>query len=264
MPAQQIPALTKPGAADTMTPHCMLEVIEKLLVLQDRDRRLSRLRMELERIPAERKEALAKAEMAQKALEQARLQVKTLESERKRLELEVEAKNELIQRYQTQQFQTRKNEEFKALGHEIELNKKLKFDLENQVLDLMEKIEAAQKQVEAATRAAAEAKKLTDELVAQLNQREANLKKDFDAVTAERATLAAAVDSAALYRYERLLKARGDNVIVGIDHGVCGGCHMRVSRQTVVDCRAAQEIVTCLNCGRILYYSPEMDVSVTD
>lgn len=242
----------------------MLEVIEKLLVLQDRDRRLNRLRMELERIPVERRDAAAKAEQAQKALEQARLQVRTLESERKRLELEVESKNELIQRYATQQFQTRKNEEFRALGHEIELNKKQKFELENQILDLMEKIEAAQKQVEAVQRAAAEAKKLSEEITAKLNERETNLKKDLEAVTADRTTLAAGVDSAALYRYERLLKARGDNVIVGIDHGVCGGCHMRVSRQTVVDCRAAQEIVTCLNCGRILYYSPEMDVSVSD
>lgn len=244
--------------------HCMLEVIEKLLVLQDRDRRLNRLRMELERIPVERREAQAMADAAKAALEEARMQVKTLETERKRLELEVEAKNELIQRYATQQFQTRKNEEFRALGHEIELNKKLKFDLENQILDIMEKIEAAQKQIEAANRAAAEAKKMTDDRIAQLNQREANLKKDLDAVNADRAGLAAGVDAAILHRYERLLKARGDNVIVGIDHGVCGGCHMRISRQTVVDCRAAKEIVTCLNCGRILYYSPEMDVSVAD
>ena len=48
--------------------------------------------------------------------------------------------------------------------------------------------------------------------------------------------------------------------MVGIDHGVCGGCHMRVPAQIIVSCRAAQEIVTCPNCGRILYYTRDMDL----
>jgi len=32
----------------------------------------------------------------------------------------------------------------------------------------------------------------------------------------------------------------------------------------VVSCRASQEIITCPNCGRILYYTPDMDMAVVD
>jgi predicted nucleic acid-binding Zn-ribbon protein len=242
----------------------MLAVIEKLLVLQDRDRRLSRLRQELVRIPIERAETLAKAQQSQKDLEGARAQIMSLESERKRIELEVESKKELIARYANQQFQTRKNEEFRALQHEIELNKKQIFELESQILEVMEKIEAAQKAGAVVQKASVEAKRLVDEVVAKLDECEANLQKDVAGLEAERATLAVGVDETTLTRYERLMKSKGDSVVVGIDRGVCAGCHMRLSRQIIVDCRSEQNITTCMNCGRILYFSPEMDTTSND
>jgi predicted nucleic acid-binding Zn-ribbon protein len=65
-------------------------------------------------------------------------------------------------------------------------------------------------------------------------------------------------------RYQRLFKHKGNNVVVGIDHGVCNGCHMQLSRQIVVSCQAEQEVIYCPNCGRILYYTPEMDVAVAE
>ena len=62
-------------------------------------------------------------------------------------------------------------------------------------------------------------------------------------------------------RYERLLKSKGDNVIVGVDNGVCGGCHMKLSAQILVTCQGHKELVSCINCGRILYYTRDMALS---
>src|SRR6185295_19211600 len=101
----------------------MLEAIEKLLILQDRDRKIRRVRGELAHIDPERQQMRAKGADAQKALDAAKERVKQLESDRKNLELEVEAKKQLISKYANQQFQTRKNEEYRALQHEIELCK---------------------------------------------------------------------------------------------------------------------------------------------
>src|SRR5512138_2097237 len=98
----------------------MLDVIEKLLILQDRDRKIGRLQGELARIEPERQMLKAKASGAQAHLEAAKLRVKELESSRKALELEVETKKQQIERYSNQQLQTRKNEEYRALAHEIE------------------------------------------------------------------------------------------------------------------------------------------------
>jgi len=242
----------------------MVEKIEKLLILQDRDRRLRRLRGELAEIEPERQVLKAKASGAQTGLDNAKNKVKEIESKRKELELEVEAKKELIRKYANQQFQTRKNEEYRALAHEIDGCKAAIFKIEDEEIALMEQGETAQKEVVNATKAAAEAKKLVDDQIAQLGTREQNLKKELSDLEANREELASAVEESVRGRYERLVKHKGENVVVGIQHGVCGGCHMKVPPQILVSCRQQQELVTCSNCGRILYYTRDMDLAVAE
>src|SRR2546422_7337805 len=140
----------------------MLEAIEKLLILQDRDRKISRLRSELANIGPERQALAAKTAASQAALDVARQRTRQIESDRKKLELDAEAKKQAIERYSLQQFQTKKNDEYRALAHEISLAREAIVKLEDQQLELMEQAEAVQKQVATATRTAEEAKKLAD------------------------------------------------------------------------------------------------------
>ncbi len=242
----------------------MLETIEKLLILQDRDQRLRRGQSELAHIEPERQSFRAKAANAQAELERAKLRIKEIESSRKDLELEVEAKKQLITKYANQQFQTRKNEEYRALAHEIEMCKDAIFKIEDQEIALMEQAEAAQKEVARATQAANETRKLVEDQVAQLGAREANLQKELTELSANREQLAAAVEESARSRYERLMRSKGEHVVVGVERGVCGGCHMRLPPQLLVTCQAEKELVACSNCGRILYYTRDMDLAVAE
>ncbi len=242
----------------------MLETIEKLLILQDRDQKIRRLQGELAHIEPQRQSLKAKATAAQAQLEHAKLQVKQIESARKELELEVEAKKQMISRYANQQFQTRKNEEYRALAHEIEICKADIFKIEDKEIELMEQAEAAQKEVVRSTQAANDARKLAEDQEARLGEREQNLRKELTELEANREALAAAVDNGARGRYERLARSKGENVVVGVQHGVCGGCHMRIPPQLLVTCQAEKELVSCSNCGRILYYTRDMDLAVAE
>ena len=238
----------------------MLETIEKLLVLQDRDRKIHRVQAELAHISPEREGLRAKATATQAQLEAAKTRVKQIESERKRLEIEVESKKEQITKYANQQLQTRKNEEYRALAQEIEHCKAEITKIEDHEIELMEQAEAAQKEVLRALADASEAKKMSESEVAQLDQREGKLKQELAEYQKGREELAAGVDEVARLRYERLMKSKGDNVIVGINHGVCGGCHMKLTAQILVNCKSQKEIVPCINCGRILYYTRDMEL----
>lgn len=242
----------------------MLDVIEKLLVLQDRDRKILQAKDELAHVGPERHELQTRASGTQSKLEAAKLRVKQIESERKKLELDAEAKQQQIDKWATQQLQTKKNEEYKALQHEIDHGKQIITGIEDQEIDLMEKAEAAQKEVVEAQKIAAEAKKVVDTKIADLDAREKNLQAELAKLESNRTELAAVVDEDARTKYERLLKSKGGNVIVGISHHSCGGCHMKLDRGTVVQCQANQEIVTCNNCGRILYFTRDMDLAVVD
>ena len=242
----------------------MQEIIEKLLVLQDRDRKILRVTQELAHIGPERESLKAKAASTQSSLEAAKLRTRQIESERKQRDLEIEAKKAQIEKYLNQQLQTRKNEEYKALTHEIEMAKEVIFKIEDAEIVLMEQAEVAAKEVVRATAEAAAAKKLVDDQIGQLNAREENLKKDFAELTGSRTALAGAVDDSTRNRYERIFKSKGENVVVGVEHSACGGCHMKLPTQIVTTCRAEAEIVTCPNCGRILYFTRDMVLTAAD
>lgn len=257
-------ALTCASLPDNLPAVQMLEAIEKLLILQDRDRKISRLRTELANVGPERLAFQTRTAASLAALDASRQRARHIESDRKKLELEVEAKKQAIERYSLQQFQTKKNDEYRALAHEIEMARGAIFKLEDQQLELMEQAEATQKEMAAATRMADEAKKLADRQIADLTAREENLKKELAELEGDRDQLAAAVDASILPRYERLRKSKGESVVVGVAHGVCGGCHMKLQRQVMVTCQGNQEIVTCPNCGRILYYTRDMSLAVAE
>jgi uncharacterized protein len=242
----------------------MLEIVEKLLLLQDCDRRIARLVSELARIEPERQTLRTKATAAQTAVQTSKQRVKELETERKELELEVESKKREIERYSLQQFDTRRNEEYRALQHEIDACKQAILKVEDRELELMEQVELIQKEIAAAAQAAIETGKLVEKDIAVLNAREANLKKELADLEARRGNLASGVEEGTRARYERLFKFKGDNVVVGVQHGVCGGCHMRLPPQLMVHCQAQQEIVMCPNCGRIIYYTRDMDLAVAE
>ena len=242
----------------------MQEIIEKLLILQDRDRKIVRVTQELAHIGPERESLKAKAASTQGQLEAAKLRVKQIESERKQRDLEIEGKKSQIEKYLNQQLLTRKNEEYKALAHEIEMAKEVIFKIEDAEIVLMEQAEVAQKEVIRATTEAAAAKKLVEDQIGQLNSREENLKKELAELTSSRATLAGAVDDSTRSRYERLFKSKGENVVVGVEHSACGGCHMKLPAQVVTSCRGQGEIVTCPNCGRILYFTSDMSLTAAD
>src|SRR6185369_6114636 len=119
------------------------------------------------------------------------------------------------------------------LAHEIEMAKEVIVKIEDQQLELMEQGEAAQKEAMQQLQVTNEFKKLADGKLAELASREQVLRKELADLDSNRAALAAVVDDVTRSQYERLFKTKGNNVVVGINHQSCGGCHMKLSRGTV-------------------------------
>jgi predicted nucleic acid-binding Zn-ribbon protein len=186
-------------------------------------------------------------------------QTQQLESDRKKLELDADALKDRIGKVRAQQNETRSNDQYKAYEHQIETSQREISRLEDQQLELMEQSESASKQFAIATAAYAALKAESDRQLADLTAREKNLAGELAMATEARATAATGVeDPAVLNRYDRLLKTKGDNVIVGVASGVCGGCHMKLPTQSVVSAKGQSELVACPSCSRILYFTADM------
>jgi predicted nucleic acid-binding Zn-ribbon protein len=88
-----------------------------------------------------------------------------------------------------------------------------------------------------------------------LEEKAKTLEGRLSALNAERAELAGKVEEDLLGHFERLFASKGDAAIVGLEHEVCTGCHMKVTTQTAHRVKNGKEIVSCEQCGRILYAS---------
>lgn len=232
----------------------MLPSIEKLLVLQDRDLSLKKAQEDIQRAPREEKRLNDQLTAALQHYEQSKLATSKIEAARKNLENKVKSLETQIAKFQTQQFETKKNEEFQALGHEIENAKSEIVKLEDQELELMEQYEAAKTDLAKEAAKADELKKHAAASIDTIKKRTASLEARTGEIQNEITELEKDIEPPLLSRYRRLLTSKGDLAIVPLQHGAsCGGCHMQVTHQTAISTKASIEITTCEHCGRILY-----------
>ncbi|MCW1921629.1 C4-type zinc ribbon domain-containing protein [Luteolibacter arcticus] len=231
----------------------MLPSIEALLVLQDRDRRLRTLAEDLAKIPKD--EARAKDRLAgdTAAVAKAKEALMANEVEIKKVELDVGTRKTTINRLKVQQFETRKNDEFTALGNEIVRYEKEVDGLETKELEFMERADALRATLNQAEAALAKTQQLVNEDLAAFADRKKRLEADQSEVQAERDRLAADAPPDQLPLYERLLKIKNGVAIVPVDAGKCSGCHIKLVASTLVKVKSGTEGVQCESCGRLLY-----------
>ncbi len=244
--------------------YCMLNALTQLLVLQENDRHILQIQSELANLEPQRAMLNSMLSSAQNGLEAARAKLKSIEAERNKCELEVKTQKQLIEKYSLQQYQTKKNDEYRACGQQIDTCRKNIMAMEDAQLEWMEKAEGVQKELAAAGVIAKQAQAEVETKIKNLAQREEGFKKELAGLQSKRVELAKDIDERIRSRYERLLKQKGDKALVGVTHSVCGGCHMQLPPQIILSCQSETELVLCPNCGRILYCTPDMELTPTE
>lgn len=231
----------------------MHEDLEALLILQDRDQKIKAVQNQQKSLPREKKALEDKLATAKTLLDHAKQRVKENEVERQKLQLEVEGKRGAINKFKTQQQQTRKNEEFQAFNNEIKHFEADIQTLEDRELIFMEEAETLQR---TATNAEKEFSKTDAMIREQLTRLEAGATASnarLQELEADHAKLAKGIPDEVAELYQRLFVKKGDAAVVPLEHEVCGGCRLKVPTQTVADVRGGKKIVQCPQCGRILY-----------
>ncbi|MES2476532.1 MAG: C4-type zinc ribbon domain-containing protein [Verrucomicrobiota bacterium] len=231
----------------------MTDEVRALLILQDRDRRLLALAKDLAKLPQD--EARAKAKLAgdEAAVARAHQELMECELRVKKIELDAETRRTTIKRLKNQQFETRKNEEFVALGHEITRYEKELDGLETKELEAMEEVDGYRSALKTAEAALAHTKTLVAEDLATVAERHGRMEQEKAEVSTERATLVQRVPENLIPLYNRLMKIKDGMAIAPMREGKCEGCHMKLIASTVMKVYAAKELAQCEDCGRILY-----------
>ena len=200
-------------------------------------------------------EARAKAKLAGDvaALAKAHQALLDCELRVKKIELDAETRRTTIKRLKLQQIETRKNEEFVALGHEIVRYEKDLDAFETLELEAMDEVDGFRAAQKAAEAALTHTRKLVDEDLVSIMQRHARMEADRLDILAEREKLIVNVPDSVIPLYNRLMKSKDGLAIAPLRDGKCEGCHMRLIASTVMKVQTGKEISQCEDCGRILY-----------
>ncbi|MCS7062875.1 MAG: C4-type zinc ribbon domain-containing protein [Methylacidiphilales bacterium] len=227
--------------------------IKLLLILQEHDLAILRLEKELHRLPAEEAAIETRLKQQTQTLEKLRSDLRSKESECRQIELEVRSLQQQIQRYQIQQLQTRNNAEYQALTHEIEHAQKKIAELEDKELELLEAIEQCKQAVREEKQRVITYEKEAELARQNFQKKMANAQNMLEKEKELRNQSESAVNADVLALYRRILQSKKDIAVVPLRHQTCSGCHMKVVPQTAIDVRAAKKLVTCENCGRLLF-----------
>ena len=236
----------------------MHEDIEKLLVLQERDRSIAHAEQEIAGLEHERVEVNSRSADAEAGHEAAQQKAKELEARKNGLEVEVEAEQEKIRTYARQQMDTKDNDQYKALGRQQETCKETISDLETTEIEVLEEIDVHAEVSQAAKTELDDANAAKAKALGEIDERETNLKAKLEGLAVQRAESAGKVEASVLKQYDRLRARKGTNIVVGIEHGACGGCHMKLPESDVIEIKTGSKINYCPHCGRILYYTRDM------
>ena len=231
----------------------MLPEIEQLLIIQDRDQKITKLNSDIERLPLEEQQAKQRLKSVIESVNSAESEIKGNEVEISKIELDIDTRKDSITKLKNQQLETKKNEEFAAMEHSITNYQNEISKLEDSQLELMEKGEELNNSLEEANDIHAKEQKVVDAELAIIKERKIQFSKKIEELKSDREKIASNIDNDLLDQYNRIFKSKKGVAVSELVNDICSGCHMKVTPTTAGMVRAEKVVSTCDQCGRILY-----------
>jgi len=233
----------------------MRDDLQQLIYLQDFDQQISDINADLIRIPQLQEGAKDRLAADTAALEKAKMAYKENEVAIKNVELDIGTRKDSIAKLKTQQFETKKNEEFTKIGEDIIRYEEMVDELETNELELMELADGHREKIAAAEDALGKTQKLVDEEIAELGERLKDREASKAKLSEQRALAAAEIDEDLVSDYERLFKKHDGKAVCQVTpEKQCTGCHVKVTPTTFAAAKTDATIAECDNCGAMLYY----------
>ncbi|GGP54874.1 hypothetical protein GCM10010214_29990 [Streptomyces abikoensis] len=144
--------------------------------------------------------------------------------------------------------------DLEKLQHEIASLAKRQGDLEDVVLEVMERREAAAERAAELTGRVASVQAKVDDAVARRDAATATIDAEVATVTKEREVVAGSIPADLIKLYDRLREKQGGVGAARLYQRRCEGCQLELDITELNEVRRAakDEVVRCENCSRIL------------
>jgi len=162
--------------------------------------------------------------------------------------------NENIVKTKERMLEVKNNKEYQAMLKEIETAESSRNQVESEIITLLEELDKLAVLV-----------KKDEEILQQGRQKYEQDKKaledDLNAVDSDvtaweqkRVALQQNVSAELISRYERIKKRNKGIGVTFVWKAVCNGCHMNIPPQLYNEVQRSEELFSCPNCNRIIYF----------
>lgn len=228
--------------------------IEQLVILQKVDDEIILLESEIDQAPKDVAALESRHSSLTKRKTQIEEKLEMLNGQQKRLELEIEEDDVKIKKSKSKLMMVGNTKEYHAMMREMDSLEKLNRLREDEKVTILE--ETARQQ---------EALKDIDEkfttLNAELEEKRIGLKNrleksqgQLDKLNKRRRKACDEIPAPILSRYEFIRSRLEHPVIVPVEDAICSGCHIMIPPQIYNDLQKGQQIISCPNCQRLIFW----------
>lgn len=232
----------------------LLPELSQLIDLHELDKEILEVDQQLNQLPQEL-ETLSQ-ELQNLEGEQAlkRQDLEDLQKLRREAETDVADLEEGIKDSRMRLLTIKKDIEYKAMLKEIAFKEDQRDQKETRVLELMEGIEAAMREIAGLEEKLGTRRRALRQREGEVAVQVEKLKAEWAKLQTQRQGLRQGVPAVLLKRYEFINQRRNGGAIAEVRQGVCTGCHMNILPQQFIDLQKGEEILQCPHCQRILYW----------
>jgi predicted nucleic acid-binding Zn-ribbon protein len=225
-----------------------------LIKLQECDSQLVKLSAKKKKLPENIDKLDKEFSSFKEGIEKNKKKYDELKSRHMESENKVKKLNEGVVKTKTRLLEVKNNKEYQAMLKEIEIAESSRGDIETEIISILEELDKLSVLV----------KKDEETLKQNRNKYEQERKIieddlnsiDADAVDWEkkRIDLQKNVSDDLLARYEKIRNRNKGVGVISVCKAVCNGCHMNIPPQLYNELQKSNELLSCPNCNRIMYF----------
>jgi len=228
---------------------------DKLIRLQHLDEKIRKTSLLLDKIPTELEDIDKSIEAQFQIVEEAKEKLALNQKKRRNLEADVQDIKAQIGKFKHQQSGVKTNKEYSALLKEIEEAQKRIDAREEEIISEMLIADEIGEEIKSATGKADKAKEKLTKKKALLDEKKQELLEERKSLLRERDEIIPQIPKGQFSLYQNIFKKMHGIVMSPVTDDFCSMCQIRIRPQVLNELIAANQIILCENCGRILYWS---------
>ena len=232
----------------------MKEKLLLLIKLQECDSELVKLSAKKKTLPEEIDKLNREFTVFEEDIKKNKTKYDDLKSRHAENETKIKRINEGIVKTKERMLEVKNNKEYQAMLKEIETAELSRSDVETAIISLLDEMDKFAVLV-----------KKDDELLKQRKNKYEQEKKaiedELNAVDAnatgleqQRNELQKNIPDDLIFQYEKIKKRNNGIGVTYVWKAVCHGCHMNIPPQLYNEVQRSEELYSCPNCNRIIYF----------